>query len=155
MNSSDSQTSKSPMWDWPSWMKGSMPNPLDVFAAPQNLAQSILPGWVFGGVVNVTEQNSSAPDTEREIVAKQSYGRQLGRIMDALVVLIAEQQKEGRKAKAFDTLTELDREINAVKTQAAASRLDRVIADLATLKEKERKEYDRVAAILRDVLKGE
>jgi hypothetical protein len=155
MNSSDSQTSNSPMWDWPSWMKGSLPNPLDVFAAPQNLVQSILPGWVFGGVVNVTEQNSSAPDTEREIVAKQSYGRQLGRVMDALVVLIAEQQKEGRKAKAFDRLTELDREINAVKTQAAASRLDRVIADLATLKEKEPKEYDRVAATLRDVLKGE
>ena len=75
--------------------------------------------------------------------------------MDALVVLSAERQKEGLKAEAFDKLTELDREINAIKTQAAASRLDRVIADLTTLKEKEPKEYDRVAAALRDVLKGE
>ncbi|MFZ1950550.1 MAG: hypothetical protein WB037_24115 [Pseudolabrys sp.] len=155
MNNSNSQTSKSPIWDWPYWMKGSVPNPLDVFAAPQNLEQSILPGWVFGGVVNVTEQNSSAPNTEREIIAKQSYGRQLGRIMDALVVLIAEQQKEGRKAKAFDKFMELDREINAIKTQAAASRLEHVIADLATLKENEPKEYDRIAATLRHVLKGQ
>ena len=124
MNGSDSQTSKSPLWDWPSWMKGSVPNPLDVFATPQNLVQPILPGWVFGGVVNVTGQNSSAPDTERDIV--------------------------GNRAMVANSA-----EINAIKTQAAASRLDRVIADLTTLKEKEPKEYDRVAAALRDVLKGE
>jgi hypothetical protein len=155
VNSSDLQTFKSPIWDWPAWMKGSVPNPLDVFAAPQNLVQSILPGWVFGGVVNVTEQNSSSPDTERQIVAKQSYGRQLGRILDALVVLIAEQEKNGRKAKAFDSLMELYREINATKIQAAANRLDHVIADLATLKENNAKEYGRVAATLREVLKEE
>ena len=153
MNSSDPSASKTPMWDWPSWMKGSVPNPLDVFAAPQNLVQPILPGWVFGAEVNVTEQNSSAPDTEREIVAKQSYGRQLGRIMDALVVLIAEQEKKGPKPAALDRFMELDREINAIKTQAAASRLARVIADLAMLKEKEPEQYFRVAATLRDVLK--
>jgi DNA-binding HxlR family transcriptional regulator len=152
MNSSDPSASKIPMWDWPSWMKGSVPNPLDVFAAPKNLVQPILPGWVFGAEVNVTEQNSSAPDTEREIVAKQSYGRQLGRIMDALVVLIAEQEKKGPKAAAFDRFMELNREINAIKTQAAASRLDRMIADLAMLKEKEPQQYARVAATLRDVL---
>jgi hypothetical protein len=155
VDSSDFQTSKSPIWDWPAWMKGSVPNPLDVFAAPQSLAQSILPGWVFGGVVNVTEQNSSAPDTEQQIVARQSYGRQLGRIIDALVVLIAEQEKEGRKAKAFDRLTELDREINAIKIRAAATRLNHVITDLATLKQNDAKEYDRVVAALRTVLKEE
>jgi hypothetical protein len=155
MNSSDHNASKTPMWDWPSWMKGSVPNPLDVFAAPQNLVQPILPGWTVGGVVNVTEQNSAAPDTEREIVAKQSYGRQLGRIIDALVVLVAEQEKKGRSTEAFDRFMKLDREINAIKTRAAASRLDRVIADLAMLKEKEPEQYDRVAAKLRDALKRE
>jgi hypothetical protein len=153
VNSSEFPTAKSPIWDWPAWMKGSVPNPLDVFAAPQSLAQSILPGWVFGGVVNVTEQNSSAPDTERQIVARQSYGRQLGRIIDALVILIAEQEKEGRKTKAFDTLMELDREINTIKMRAAATRLDHVIADLATLKQNDAKEHDRIVAALRKVLK--
>jgi len=155
MNSSDPDSPKIPMWDWPSWMKGSVPNPLDIFAAPHNLVQPILPGWMFGAVVNVTEQNSSAPDTEREIVAKQSYGRQLGRIIDALVVLIEQQEKEGRKSQAFDGLLELARSISAIKTRAAARRLDRVIDDLATLKEKEPKEFHRVAETLRNVLKGE
>lgn len=87
--SSDSQLPNPPMWDWPFWIKGSVPNPLDVFAAPQNFVQPILPGWVLGSVTNITEQNSSAPDTEREIVSKYSYGRQLGRVMDALALLIS------------------------------------------------------------------
>jgi len=152
MNASDSQPSKPLVWDWPSWIKGSLANPLDVFAAPQNLTQPILPGWTVGGVVNVTEQNSSAPDTEREILAKQSYGRQLGCIMDALMILVAQQEKEGRKAPAFDKLKQLDRQIDGIKTQAAANRLDRLTADLATLKENDSKEYDRVAAKLRAVL---
>jgi hypothetical protein len=43
--------------------------------------------------------------------------------------------------KAFDSLMELYREINAIKIQAAANRLDHVIADLATLKENNPKEY--------------
>ena len=30
-------------------------------SAPQNLEQPILPGWVFGSVVNVNDQNSAAP----------------------------------------------------------------------------------------------
>jgi hypothetical protein len=153
MNTDNSQISRSPMWDWPAWVKGSMPNPFDVFAAPQTLTQSILPGWVFGGVVNVTEENSSAPDTERQIVAKQSYGRQLGQIMDAVVLLVEQQMKAGRKSQAFDKLIELDREIDAIKTRAAARRLDHVIADLSALKENAPKEYGRVAVALRDVLK--
>ena len=103
--SRDSQLSNPPAWDWPSWIKGSMPNPLDVFAAPQTLVQPILPGWVFGSVTNVTEQNSSAPETEREIIAAQSYGRQLGRVMDALAVLIADLPKAEQDAKAFQEFT--------------------------------------------------
>ena len=152
--SSDSQLSNLPTWDWPSWMKGSMPNPLDVFASPRNLMQPILPGWVFGSVTNVTEQNSSAPDTEREIVAAQSYGRQLGRVMDALAVLIADLQKAKRDARAFEDLTKIRLEIDHIKAQAAARRLDRIAADLATLKEKKPEEYERLIATLREALKG-
>src|SRR5258705_6888784 len=76
--SSDSQLSNPPTWDWPSWMKGSMPNPLDVFAAPRNLVQPILRGWVFGSVTNVTEQNSSAPDC-RWAELRSSVGPRHGR----------------------------------------------------------------------------
>jgi hypothetical protein len=152
--SSDSQLSNPPTWDWPSWMKGSMPNPLDVFAAPRNLVQPILPGWVFGSVTNVTEQNSSAPDTEQEIVAAQSYGRQLGRVMDALAVLIADLPKAKQDARAFKEFAKIRSEIDDIKAQAAARRLDRIAADLATLKETKPEEYERLAATLREAIKG-
>jgi hypothetical protein len=152
--SSNSQPSKQPPWDWPSWMKGSMPNPLDFFAAPQSLVQPILPGWVIGNVTNITEQNSSAPDTEREIVAAQSYGRQLGRVMDALAALIADLPKAEQDATAFKKFTKIYGEINAIKAKAAAGRIDRIAADLATLEETNPQEYERLAARLRDALKG-
>ena len=138
-------------WDWPFWMKGSMPNPLDFFAAPRNFVQPILPGW-FGSVTNITEQNSSAPDTEREIVAAQSYGRQLGRVMDALAVLIADLPKTKQDATAFEEFAKLRREIDGIKAEAGARRLDRIAADLATLKETKPEEYKRLAATLREAL---
>ena len=150
--STNDQLSKSPMWPWPSWMMGRMPNPLDFFAAPQNLAQSILPGWVFGSQINITEQNSSAPDTERAIVAAQSYGRQLGRVIDALTALIAELPKTKREAPAFAALTELQDHIDEIKSRSAARRIALVAADLATLKRTQPDEYGRVAAELRKAL---
>jgi hypothetical protein len=135
-------------------MKGSMPNPLDFFAAPQNLVQPILPGWVIGNVTNITEQNSSAPDTEREIVAAQSYGRQLGRVMDALAVLIAALPKAEQDATAFKEFTKIYGEINDIKAKAAAGRIDRIAADLAMLEKTAPQEYERLAARLREALKG-
>lgn len=152
--SNDSQSANPPSWDWPSWMKGSMPNPLDFFAAPRNFVQPILPGWVFGSVTNITEQNSSAPDTEREIVAAQSYGRQLGRVMDALAILIADLPKAKQDASAFEEFAKIHRDVNDIKAQAAARRINHVAADLATLKETKPEEYERLAATLREVLKA-
>src|SRR5438128_301501 len=58
--------------------------------APQSLNQPVLPGWTFGNVITVTEKNSRSPQTEREIVAEHSYGRQLGRLTQALADLIEE-----------------------------------------------------------------
>ena len=34
--------------------------------APQALSQPILPGWLFANSINVTEENSSSPETERK-----------------------------------------------------------------------------------------
>ena len=73
----------------PSWPNGQLP------AAPENLAQAVLPGWNFGTIVNVSEENSAAPETELAILRTQSYGRQLGQISDALQVLITESEKRG------------------------------------------------------------
>ena len=65
---------------WPTQLAESFYN------APQHLQQSILP-WTFGALV-VNETNSSNPAAERAIVRKKSYGRQLGRISDAIEFLI-------------------------------------------------------------------
>jgi hypothetical protein len=56
--------------------------------APQVLTQPILPGWLFANNINVNEENSSSPETERDILVKYSYGRQLGRIIDVVSELI-------------------------------------------------------------------
>ena len=148
--SSEPLSPSPPIWDWPSWMKGSMPNPLDILAAPKNLVQPILPGW-FSSVTNITEQNSSAPDTEREIVAAHSYGRQLGHVMDALAVLIADSSR--RDEPAFDEFASMCHQIDDIKAKSAARRLDRAAVDLATLKEMKPEEYERLAAKLREALK--
>ena len=57
----------------PAWPNGQLP------AAPENLAQAVLPGWNFGTIVNVSEENSAAPETELAILRTQSYGRNWGR----------------------------------------------------------------------------
>ncbi len=54
--------------------------------APNSLTQSILPDWSF---MTINENNSSAPGTEQKIVSQDSYGRQIGRMMDVLEVLVA------------------------------------------------------------------
>jgi hypothetical protein len=151
--SSNSRLSPSLMWDWPALIKGSLSNPFGFVPAPPSFEQSILPGWVFGDVT-ITEQNSSAPDTERAIVGAQSYGRQLGRITDALALLIAGLPETDQHAKAFEEFARMREEVNDIKIQAASRRLDRVAADLAALKETKPEESERLAAKLRAALSG-
>jgi hypothetical protein len=150
----NARLANSQVWDWPSWIKDSLSVPFGMFPAPRNLDQPILPGWVFGSVTNITEQNSSAPETERAIVAAQSYGRQLGRMMDALALLIAHLPKKEQHAKAFEEFGKLREEIDDIKAKAASQRLDRIAADLTELKQTEPEEYKRVVAKLREVLNG-
>jgi hypothetical protein len=138
-----SQTSNPFDWrSWP-WMMGASPS----------LDQPILPGWF--SVTNVTEENSSDPDTEQAIVAKHSYGRQLGRTMDALALLVAELPKEKQEEPAIKEFNEIRAEIDDIKIKAAARRLDRIADDLATLKESRPAEYEQIAAKLRKALKAD
>ena len=113
--------------------------------APQTLNQPILPGWSFGNIT-VNEQNSRSPQTEHAIVAEHSYGRQLGRITDALVALIEERPKGLPRNKAFDEFLALRASIEAIKTRSASARLERLEADLARLKLESPQEYRRIAA---------
>ncbi len=114
-------------------------------AAPQQLSQSILPGW---SLISVNEGNSAAPDTEQAIVAKASYGRQLGRLLDAVEALIAERPEFAGKKDAFAALHALAEEVNAAKRDAAKARINRLRSDLVLLEEHEPAEFARQKAAL-------
>jgi hypothetical protein len=144
-----SSQSPSPTWPW-AWPADTMPNPFSAFASWLN--QSINPGWTFGNVISVTEENSSAPDTERQVVAKQSYGRQLNRVIEALAVLIEERPEGSPDVEALDKFMKLRQEVGAIKLQAAERRVKRISADLATLKQTNPDEFQRVATALRKAL---
>lgn len=117
--------------------------------APQQLTQAILPNWAL---ISVNESNSSAPETERRIVAQDSYGRQIGRLMDAVEALIAERKQDAPAVTAFAELAELKDRIDKVKREGAAERLDRIRQDLTMLKYDDPAEYKRQAEKLRALL---
>lgn len=102
--------------------------------APESLNQPILPGWTFGNSVVINETNSSSPETERRIVAQQSYGRQLGRVLDALAVLIAAAPPELRHDPALRDLLVLRDRVEAIKTEALHDRVQRLAGEIAGLK---------------------
>lgn len=116
---------------------------------PQNLSQPILPGWTL----NVNSNNSTAPETEVDVVAKHSYGRQLGRISDALELLIAERHGKAPKDKRFTDFLTMKHEIDEVKLQAATQRIERITKDLALLKAQDKEQYERLRDALQRALK--
>ena len=116
--------------------------------APQALSQPILPGWLFAGSVNVTEENSSSPETEREIVSQYSYGRQIGRIIDVLSELIERWPGGVPDDRAVQRFAELRDDVGKIKAQGIV----RAISELAELKQGNPPEYARLAPKLREIL---
>jgi hypothetical protein len=117
--------------------------------APDNLAQSILQGWTL----NINSNNSTAPQTEVEVVAKHSYGRQLGRMSEALELLIVERHGATPEDKPFADFLAMKREIDKVKQDAAAARVERIVKDLALLKAQDEEQYVRLRDALREALR--
>ncbi len=113
-------------WDPTSWLKQWS---AAMRLAPNTLVQPILPGWTL----NVNAFNSSAPQTEAEVVSKHSYGRQLGRISDALEVLVQARDPKGSDDR-FDDFRAMKAEIDAIKAGNAEARVARLLADLDLLK---------------------
>jgi predicted unusual protein kinase regulating ubiquinone biosynthesis (AarF/ABC1/UbiB family) len=132
-------SSSNPVWSPWSWFS--------------EFIQPINPGWTFGNLT-INEQNSSAPDTERDIVAVDSYGRQLGHIIDALAVLIQEQPQWTRKP-AFEQLITMRAKIEQIKARSAARRLDRIAADIVELRNNDKSEYRRLVEKLQKALADE
>jgi len=147
-------TADSPNPPWPgadpaAWMRlwSTMFSPV-----PQSLTQPILPGWTVAPVLNITSGNSSSPQTEAEILQRHSYGRQLGRIADALEALVEERGEEAPADQRFVQFIEMKKEIDTIKLEAAGERVDRLRADLVALKASRPAEYRRLRDELRRAL---
>ncbi|HET7525129.1 MAG TPA: hypothetical protein VFK10_04235 [Burkholderiaceae bacterium] len=101
---------------------------------PQSLTQPINPGWTFGNLIQVTEQNSSAPDTESQIVSRHSYGRQIGRLMDAVELLLERVDDAARSDARAQDFIALQRDVQAIKQAQAAAHLRRLRDELVALR---------------------
>ncbi len=105
-----------------------------------SLSQPINPGWSFGNVV-VNEQNSSDPKAEQQIVAAESYGRQLGKLLEAVCALI---EARGADADpAFRDVLELKAKVDRIKREAAVSRIEQLRQDLELLKRTDADAFQR------------
>jgi hypothetical protein len=117
--------------------------------APNQLVQPILSGWTF----NINRQNSTAPQTEADVVARHSYGRQLGRIADALRALLLEQHAKPPKTGPLAEFLAMWNEIEEVKADSAGKRLEQITADLKLLKGSDPEAYRRLRNDLAQALK--
>ena len=115
--------------------------------APRALSQPILPGWRFANSISVTVENFSSPQTERDIVARYSYGRQLGRVIDVLGELIERWPGGAPDDPAVRRFAELRNEIEKIETQGIV----RAVSELAEMKQRIPDEYARLAPKLREI----
>jgi hypothetical protein len=119
-------------------------------------AQPILPGWNFGSVYNITDSNSSAPQTEQEIVRQHSYGRQLGRITEALAVVADKSMQDPQLTEAdrkrLSDFMDLAHNIEEIKAQESMKRIQRMAAELAHLQKTQPALYRRAVEALERVL---
>jgi hypothetical protein len=137
--------------------------PLPVSAPTGDVIQAINPlSWLIRnnaqtGLVNITTGRTDDPLLEHRIVADvASYGRQLGRVIDVLCVVVAELPRAdlspGQRA-VVDKFTELAEDIAEVKTEARAARftepeIDRLIADIKELRSSDEPLYRRLTVRL-------
>jgi len=102
------------------------------------------PGWTFGNVI-VNSQNSSAPEVEQAVVSKVSYGRQIGRLTEAVEALVAALPKAAADPRVKGFL-ELAAQVEAAKAEATESRLARLRRELEELKESDEAEWRKLVS---------
>jgi hypothetical protein len=128
-------------WGWPlqAW---SSPSPS---LAPRELTQPINSGW---SLLNVTYNNSSAPAIERDVLQQHSYGRQIGRLMDALSVLVERLPASAKDDQRIEDFLALVQDVARIKENARLPRLERLQKDIEALRQEDPKAYAQLKAIL-------
>lgn len=89
------------------------------------------------GLLNINATRSGDPGLEQRIITQvASYGRQLGRLIEAVDVLVQHQSRHDLSeadVRALDQLHDLAEQIAAVKEHAVLDHVDRIVADVRTL----------------------
>jgi hypothetical protein len=134
-----------------------------------DVTQWIRTSWIKSlsdqtGFININNVRAGDPEVERRIIEDvASYGRQLGRIMEALDVVIGHLRLGERtdltadERHALQDFSDLVRQVQMLKGDTSPPRLtvaelDRMLDDLQALKHQDRPAYQRIAARLRDVI---
>lgn len=113
------------------------------------------------GFINIHQTTGGDPELEREIVENvASYGRQLGRLTDALAVLVENTDREALSPEARQSLAEFESlaaEIDAAKARRRAATsplnaLDDVLTALQELREQDQARYRQAVAKIRQAL---
>jgi hypothetical protein len=126
-------------WPWP-LQQWSLPA-----LAPQQLTQPINPDWA---VVRVTYNNSSAPDIERGVLEQHSYGRQIGRLMDAVCALAERLPATARADQRIVEFEALAQDILRIKQDARLPRIERLQKDVEALQRDDPTAYGLLKARL-------
>lgn len=121
---------------WLAQMAAASRSPFGAFS----LSEPVLPNGTFAGIV-INENNSTDPRVEHAIVTRESYGRQLGRMMDAVAVLIDERPAAAKSSDALSEFERLKRTIDGIKERGSHDRFERVKTDLEWLRKNADGEY--------------
>lgn len=86
--------------------------------------------------ITINNMATSAPEKETHIVQNvASYGKQLGRIMDVISVLLKDQKNLGKtEQKAVDAFLDLAAEVSAAKAGFAASTPENIEGVIGTVR---------------------
>ena len=113
--------------------------------SPLTYNEPILPGWT----INIDSNNSSSPAMERDILQQASYGKQLGRLGDAVAGLVAALPTAQQAKAPYKPFLDLQKEIATVKLRGLDRRVARMSADLETLKVSNQAKFEELSALLR------
>jgi hypothetical protein len=130
----DDHRSGHPLTPWQAWLSMfGIRSPLSGDVT-QDIAPSI--GGQLG-LLNINATRSGDPGLEQRIITQvASYGRQLGRLVEAVDVLARRQSRRGlgeADIRALDQLHDLAERIAAVKEQEALEQVDRIVSEVRAL----------------------
>lgn len=111
------------------------------------------------GFINIYQNETDNPQLEQQIVeTTASYGKQLGRTIDALNVILSTvdlDRLDARQHKAIQDFRSMSLQIDAVKEgyqNVTYKQADAFMTGLESLKHNNREEYDRIVTLLKTKL---